>query len=133
MAHISLLKQMFNRSSNKKFSIRINIHSQTICCYSVITIHISFISWRSFLLLQLWELPSLFYLTVLVEGLVIMSMEFIVELHFSGRWLSGLAWPFSKCVENSIILTCFEITGYRIKYSTTLWLLELQIRRCRKV
>jgi hypothetical protein len=29
--------------------------------------------------------------------------------------------------------TCLEITVYRIKYSTVLWLLELQNRRGRKV
>ena len=38
-----------------------------------------------------------------------------------------------KSVENSTKLTCLEITGYRIKYSTVLWLLELPIRRGRKV
>jgi hypothetical protein len=38
-----------------------------------------------------------------------------------------------KFVENPTKLTCLEITGYRIKYSTVLWLLELQIRRGRKV
>jgi hypothetical protein len=32
-------------------------------------------------------------------------------------------------VENSTKLTCLEITGYRIKYSTVLWLLEMHIRR----
>ena len=37
---------------------------------------------------------------------------------------------FSKIVQNVI---CLEITGYRIKCSTVLWLLELQIRRRRKV
>jgi hypothetical protein len=37
-----------------------------------------------------------------------------------------------KFVENSTKLTCLEITGYRIKYSTVLWLIELQIRRGRK-
>jgi len=56
-----------------------------------------------------------------------------VELHLSGRWLSGSAWPFGKFVENPITLTCPEFTGYRIKYSTVLWLLELQIRRGRQV
>ena len=30
-------------------------------------------------------------------------------------------------------LTCLEIAGYRIKYSTVVWLIELQIRRGRKV
>jgi hypothetical protein len=36
-------------------------------------------------------------------------------------------------VENSVKLTCLEITGYPIKHSTVLWLLELQARRGRKV
>ena len=31
--------------------------------------------------------------------------------------------------KNSTKVTCHEITGYRIKYSTVLRLLELQIRR----
>jgi hypothetical protein len=38
-----------------------------------------------------------------------------------------------KSVENSTKLTCLEISEYRIKYSTLLWLLELQIRYGRKV
>ena len=38
-----------------------------------------------------------------------------------------------KFVENSTKLICLEITGYRIKYSTVLWLIELQIRRRRNV
>jgi hypothetical protein len=38
-----------------------------------------------------------------------------------------------KFVENSIKPNCPEITGYRMKYSTALWLLELQMRRGRKV
>jgi hypothetical protein len=38
--------------------------------------------------------------------------------------------PSGKLFHNSTIL---EITGYRIKYSTVLWLLELQIRRGRKI
>ena len=41
--------------------------------------------------------------------------------------------PSDKCAENSTKLTCLEIIGYRIKYSTVLWLLELPIRRGRKV
>ena len=41
--------------------------------------------------------------------------------------------PSDKSVENSTKLTCLEITGHRIKYSTVLWLIELQIRRGRKV
>ena len=35
--------------------------------------------------------------------------------------------PSGRFVENSTKLTCLEITGHRIKYSTVLWLLELQI------
>jgi len=31
--------------------------------------------------------------------------------------------PSRKFVENSTKLTCLEITGYRMKYSTVLWLL----------
>ena len=38
----------------------------------------------------------------------------------------GLVPP-GKSVQNSTKLTCFEITGYWIKYSTVLWLLEHQI------
>jgi hypothetical protein len=34
--------------------------------------------------------------------------------------------PLGKFVENSTKLTCLEIAGYQIKYSTVLWLLELQ-------
>jgi len=34
-----------------------------------------------------------------------------------------------KFVEDSTKLICLEITGYRIKYSRVLWLLELQIRQ----
>ena len=41
--------------------------------------------------------------------------------------------PSVKSVENSTKLTCLEITGYQIKYSAVLWLVELQIRRGRKV
>ena len=38
-----------------------------------------------------------------------------------------------KFVKNSTKPTGLEITGYQIKYSTVLWLLELQIRSGRKV
>ena len=41
--------------------------------------------------------------------------------------------PSGKFVLNSTTLTCIEINGYRNKYSTMLWPLELQIRRGRKV
>ena len=33
--------------------------------------------------------------------------------------------PSGKSVDNSANLTCLEITGYRIKASAVLWLLEL--------
>jgi glycogen debranching enzyme len=41
--------------------------------------------------------------------------------------------PSRKFDENCTKLTFLEITGYRIKYSTVLWLLELQISCGRKV
>jgi hypothetical protein len=41
--------------------------------------------------------------------------------------------PSDQFVENSTKQTCHEITGYRIKYSRVLWLLEFQIRRGRKL
>jgi len=41
--------------------------------------------------------------------------------------------PLGKFVEISTKLTCLEITAYRMKYSTVLWLLELQIRLGRKI
>ena len=34
--------------------------------------------------------------------------------------------PLGKFVKNSTKLTCLEIAGCQIKYSTVLWLLELQ-------
>jgi hypothetical protein len=37
--------------------------------------------------------------------------------------------PSSKFIKNSTKLIYLEITGYRIKYSIVLWLLEFQIRR----
>ena len=40
--------------------------------------------------------------------------------------------PSGKFVQNSTKLPCLTITGYRIKYSTVLRLLELQVRRGRK-
>jgi len=39
----------------------------------------------------------------------------------------------SKFFENSTKLTYLEVTGYRIRHSTVLWLLELQNRRGRKI
>jgi hypothetical protein len=40
--------------------------------------------------------------------------------------------PSGIFAENYTKLTCLEITGYQIKYSTVSWLLELQIRGGRK-
>jgi hypothetical protein len=40
--------------------------------------------------------------------------------------------PWGKFFENSSKLTFLAITGCRIKYSTVLWTIELQIRRGRK-
>jgi hypothetical protein len=51
-------------------------------------------------------------------------------------WIANyLDWlgPSGNFVKNSTKLTYLEITGYWIKYGTVLWLLELQIRRGRKV
>ena len=58
---------------------------------------------------------------------------YTVELHLSGTGYPDRLGPLGKFVENFRKLTCLEITGYRIKYRTVLWLLELQIRRGRKV
>ena len=41
--------------------------------------------------------------------------------------------PSGKFDENSTKITCLEFTGYRIKYSTMLRLIEVQTRRVRKV
>jgi len=41
--------------------------------------------------------------------------------------------PLGKFVENSKEIMCHEITGYPIRYSRALWLLELEIRRGRKL
>jgi hypothetical protein len=41
--------------------------------------------------------------------------------------------PSNKFVENSTKITYLKITGYRIKYSAVLSLLELQIKPDRKV
>jgi hypothetical protein len=41
--------------------------------------------------------------------------------------------PSGKFVDNATKLNYLAITVYRVKYSTVWWLLELQIRRGRKV
>ena len=53
--------------------------------------------------------------TPLIRKLVIRTANYPDPLGHSGKF-----------VENSTKLTCLEITGYRIKYSTVLWLIELQ-------
>ena len=53
-------------------------------------------------------------------------VAFTVELHAGYPDRLGCS---GKFVENYSKLTCFKITGYRIKYSKVLWLLELQIGR----
>jgi hypothetical protein len=57
-----------------------------------------------------------------------------IVLHLSGRRLFGSDRldPSGKSVENSTKLSCLIIADYRIKYSTVLWLLVLQIRRSTK-
>ena len=55
--------------------------------------------------------------TPLIRTLVIRTANYPDRLGSSG-----------ESVENSAKGTCLEIAGYRIKYSTVLWLLELQIR-----
>jgi hypothetical protein len=60
--------------------------------------------------------------TPLIRKLVIRNANNLYQLGPSGKF-----------IENSTKLTCFEITGYQIKFSTVLWLLELQISRGRKV
>ena len=69
--------------------------------------------------------------------MLVSSTEFgTVEFHLPERWLAnytGRLGPSGKFVENSTELTCLEITVFRIKYRTVLRLLELHIRRGRKV
>ena len=56
--------------------------------------------------------------TPLIRKLVIRTSNYPDRLELS-----------DKFVKNSTELNCLEITGYQIKYSTVLWLLELQMRR----
>ena len=60
--------------------------------------------------------------TALIQMLVIWTANYT-------DWLC----PSGKFVQNSKKQTYLEITDYQIKYRTVLWLLELQIRRGRKV
>jgi len=60
--------------------------------------------------------------TPIIRTLVIRNVNYPDRLGHSDNY-----------VENSTQLTRRESTGYRIKYSAVLWLLEIQIRRGRKV
>jgi len=60
--------------------------------------------------------------TPLIRKLVIRNADY-------PDWLG----PSGKFVENSTKLISLEITGYPIKHSAVLWLLELQVRLGRKV
>jgi hypothetical protein len=60
--------------------------------------------------------------TSLIRTLLIRISNYPNRLGFSGKFF-----------ENFTKLTCLEMTGYGIKYSTVLWFLELQIRRVREV
>jgi hypothetical protein len=66
-----------------------------------------------------------------------MDYSYVTQLqHYSTYPEAGYPDRFGlsgKFVDNSTKLTCLEITGNQIKYSTVLWFLELQIRRGRKV
>ena len=59
-------------------------------------------------------------------------MNSLPELHIHVQQNSNYPdrlGPSDKFVQNATKLPCLEITGYRIKYSAVLWLLELRIRR----
>jgi len=67
----------------------------------------------------------------------ISDMERCKEVHSNSTYPNpgypDLLGPSGEFVKNFTRLSCLEITGYRIQYSTVLWLAELQIRRGRKV
>jgi hypothetical protein len=67
-------------------------------------------------------MANIYSRTPLIRTLVIQMANYPVRLGPSGKF-----------IHHSTKLTCLEITGYRIKYSTVLWFLELQIGRGRKV
>jgi len=56
-----------------------------------------------------------------------------VELHSPDAGYPDRLCCSGKFVHSYTKFTCLEITGYPIKYSTVLWLLELEISRGRKV
>ena len=82
---------------------------------SKVNADISLLSTQGFAVMQHGRTP-------IIRTLVIRIANYPDRFHPSGKY-----------VENGTKLTCLEITGYRIKYSTVLWLIELQIRRGRKV
>jgi len=75
------------------------------------------------------------------------TVEFIYTVHYTYLVIFNLRYnstypdvgypdwlgPSGKFVENSTKVTCLDISGYRIKYSAVLWLLEFHIRRGQKV
>jgi hypothetical protein len=68
------------------------------------------------------SLTCIYSITPLIWTLVIRNSNYPDPLGLAGKF-----------VHNSTKLTCLEITGYHIKYSKVLWLVELQIRCGRKV
>jgi hypothetical protein len=74
-----------------------------------------------------------FTATQLVRAGVFLCSLCTVELHHPNAGYQDRLGLTGKFVENSTKLTFLEITGYRIKYNTVVWFLELQIRRGRKV
>ena len=48
------------------------------------------------------------------------ALDNTVELHLSGRWLSGSAWHLGEICLESTELICHEIAGCQINYSTGL-------------
>ena len=69
--------------------------------------------------------------TPLIRTQVFFVFVFFLFLFFC--FLSDWLGPSIKFVENFTELTCLEITGCGIRYSTVLWLVAHQIRRGRRV
>ena len=60
-------------------------------------------------------------------------MSCTVELHLSDAGYPDRLYPSGKFVGNSAKEICLEVTGHQLRYSTLFWLIEIQIRRGRKV